>query len=141
MVFENMSGDDVGNIMSFSECMLGSDSNIRNGEGRPHPRGYGSAPRLLSLFSRERGLFTLEEAIRRMTSLPAETFGIVNRGRLEPGYWADAVIFDPAQIKDLATYENPFRTPDGILYVMVNGEVAFEHGEPGSLSAGQVIRR
>ncbi len=141
MVFENMSEDDVSNILMFSECMLGSDSNIRNGEGRPHPRGYGSAPRLLSLFSKERGLFSLEEAIRRMTSLPAETFGIVNRGRLQPGYWADAVIFDPSQIKDQATYESPFRTPDGIVYVVVNGQVALDRGQPGSLNAGQVIKR
>jgi N-acyl-D-amino-acid deacylase len=141
MVFENMNEDDVSNILMFSECMLGSDSNIRNGEGRPHPRGYGSAPRLLSLFSKERGLFSSEEAIRRMTSLPAETFGIVNRGRLQPGYWADAVIFDPAQIKDQATHENPFRTPDGIVYVVVNGQVALDRGEPGSLNAGQVLKR
>lgn len=141
MVFENMSEDDVSNILMFSECMLGSDSNIRNGEGRPHPRGYGSAPRLLSLFWKDRGLFSLEEAIRRMTSLPAETFGIVNRGRLQPGYWADAVIFDPSQIKDQATYESPFRTPDGIVYVVVNGQVALDRGEPGSLNAGQVVKR
>src|SRR5436190_1266518 len=87
-----------------------------NGKGRPHPRGYGSAPRLLSLFSKEKGLFSSEEAIRRMTSLPAETFGIVNRGRLQPSYWADAVIFDPAQITDRATYESPFRSPDGIVF-------------------------
>ena len=140
MVFENMSEDDMFNIFSFSDCMLGSDSNIRNGEGRPHPRGYGSAPRLLSLLSKEKGLFSLEEAVRRMTSLPAETFGIIDRGRLQPGYWADAVIFDPSQIKDRATYDSPFRTPDGIVYVLVNGQVALDHGEPGSLNAGHVIK-
>jgi N-acyl-D-amino-acid deacylase len=141
MVFENMSEDDVSNILMFPECMLGSDSNIRNGQGRPHPRGYGSAPRLLSLFSRDRGLFTLEEAVRRMTSLPAETFGIVNRGRLLPDYWADVVMFDPAQIKDQATYDSPFRAPAGIVYVILNGQVALDHGEPGLRYAGQVIKR
>jgi N-acyl-D-amino-acid deacylase len=141
MIYENMSEDDVANILMFPDCMLGSDSNIRNGEGRPHPRGYGSAPRLLSLLARERGLFSLEEAVRRMTSLPADTFGIANRGKLAPGCWADVVIFDPAGIKDQATYESPFRAPDGIAYVLVNGKISLDHGSSESLTAGHAIKR
>jgi N-acyl-D-amino-acid deacylase len=141
MIFENMSEADVANILLFPECMLGSDSNIRNGEGRPHPRGYGSAPRLLSVYAKERGLFSWEEAIRRMTSLPAETFGLAKRGRLQLGYWADVVVFDPSEIRDQSTYDRPFRAPDGIVYVLVNGQVALDHGQPGSFSAGQVIKR
>lgn len=142
MIYENMSEEDVATILHFPECMLGSDSGIRmSQEGRPHPRGYGSAPRLLSRFALELNIFSLEEAIRKMTSLPAETFGISNRGRLLPGYWADVVIFAPSSLKDRATYQNPFREPDGILYVLVNGKVASDHGQTSAVKSGQVIRR
>jgi N-acyl-D-aspartate/D-glutamate deacylase len=142
MIYENMSEDDVANVLRFPDCMLGSDSGIRmSNEGRPHPRGYGSAPRLLSRFALELKIFSLEEAIRKMTSLPADTFGISNRGKLLPGYWADVVIFSPTGIRDQATYQNPFREPDGIIYVLVNGKVALDHGQTGALNSGQVIRR
>lgn len=141
MIYEAMSEDDVASILQFSDCMLGSDSNIRNGEGRPHPRGYGSAPRWFALFVEQRKAMRLEEAVRRMTALPAETFGLALRGQLAPGYWADIVIFDPATIKDEATYENPFRAPDGIAYVLVNGKLALERGQAVATDAGQVIKR
>jgi N-acyl-D-amino-acid deacylase len=142
MIYENMSEDDVATILRFPECMLGSDSGIRmSQEGRPHPRGYGSAPRLLSRFALELKIFCLEEAIRKMTSLPAETFGISKRGKLLPGYWADVVIFSPLNVKDQATYQNPFREPDGILYVLVNGKVALDHGQTNTVKSGQVIKR
>jgi len=141
MIYEAMSEDDVDSILQFSDCMLGSDSNIRNGEGRPHPRGYGSAPRWFSLFVEQRKVMRMEEAVRRMTLLPAETFGLTLRGKLAPGYWADIVIFDPATIKDEATYENPFRAPDGIEVVLVNGKVALERGQTVATDAGQVIKR
>ena len=142
MIYENMSEDDVATILRFPDCMLGSDSGIRmSHEGRPHPRGYGSAPRLLSRFALELNIFSLEEAIRKMTSLPADTFGISNRGKLLPGYWADIVIFAPASIRDRATYQNPFSEPDGIIYVLVNGKIALDHGQIGAFNSGQVIRR
>jgi N-acyl-D-amino-acid deacylase len=141
MIYENMREDDVACILQFSDCMLGSDSGIRNGEGRPHPRGYGSAPRLLRLFAIDRHLFSLEEAVRRMTSLPAETFGFSNRGKLLEGYCADVVIFDPLAIRDAATYDHPFRAPEGIAYVLVNGQLAFDHGRSVALRAGQIIKR
>jgi N-acyl-D-amino-acid deacylase len=141
MIYENMSEDDVAGFLQFPNCMLGSDSGIRNGEGRPHPRGYGSAPRLISLFVLKRGILTLEEAVRRMTSLPAETFGIPERGKLLSGYWADLVIFDPATIKDEATYDDPFRGPEGIAYVIVNGHLALDGGQVASTNSGQVIKR
>jgi N-acyl-D-amino-acid deacylase len=141
MIYENMSEDDVARILQFPGCMMGSDSGIRNGEGRPHPRGYGSAPRLLSQFAIKRRLFSLEEAVRRMTSLPAETFAIRDRGKLVPGYYADLVIFDPSRVKDEASYDNPFRAPEGIAYVVVNGNVALDHGQITSTNSGQIIRR
>ena len=142
MIYENMSEDDVVNILQLPYCMLGSDSGIRLGtEGKPHPRGYGSAPRLLSLYARDRNLFSLEEAIRKMTSLPAETFRIQNRGKLAPGYWADVVVFDPDKVKDRATYESPLQAPDGIMYVLVNGKVSLDHGQAIAVNSGQVIKR
>jgi N-acyl-D-amino-acid deacylase len=141
MIYENMSDEDVANILRFPDCMIGSDSGIRNGEGRPHPRGYGSAPRLLGRFALERGLFSLEEAVRKMTSLPAETFGLDGRGLLSPGYWADIVVFDPQTIRDRATYEEPFQPPDGIVCVLVNGRIVLDHGRTVFGSPGHVIRK
>lgn len=142
MIYENMSEDDVENILRLPYCMLGSDSGIRlNTEGKPHPRGYGSAPRLLSLYARDMNLFSLEEAIRKMTSLPAETFRLANRGKIAPGYWADVVVFDPASIKDRATYESPLQAPDGIVYVLVNGKISLDHGQTVAVSSGQAIKR
>jgi N-acyl-D-amino-acid deacylase len=140
MIYEAMSEEDVASILQFSDCMLGSDSNIRNGEGRPHPRGYGAAPRWFSLFVGQQKLMRLEEAVRRMTALPAETFGLSLRGQLRPGYFADIVIFDPATLKDEATYDSPFRAPDGIEYVLVNGRIALERGQTSATDAGQVIK-
>jgi N-acyl-D-aspartate/D-glutamate deacylase len=142
MIYENMSEDDVENILRLPYCMLGSDSGIRQtSEGKPHPRGYGSASRLLSLYALDRNLFSLEEAIRKMTSLPAETFGIAGRGKLAVGYWADVVVFDPATLKDRATYERPLQAPDGIVYVLVNGKISLDHGQAVAVSSGQVIKR
>ncbi len=142
MIFENMSQSDVTDIIRFPSCMLGSDSGVRvAGEGRPHPRGYGSAPRFLGLFARDEQLFNWEEAIRRITSLPAETFHIAERGKLLPGYWADVVVFNPATIKDQATYDQPFQLPVGVSYVLVNGQVAIDHGKYSSEKAGKVIKR
>jgi N-acyl-D-aspartate/D-glutamate deacylase len=142
MIFENMSPSDVADIVRFPGCMLGSDSGVRVvGEGRPHPRGFGSAPRFLGLFAREQKLFSWEEAIRRMSALPAETFNLPERGKLLPGYHADVVIFDPATIKDRATYDSPFQSPEGIAYVIVNGQVTVEGGKMVSGKAGQVIKR
>ena len=142
MIFENMDGRDVSEILSFPGCMLGSDSGVRTvGEGRPHPRGFGSAPRFLGLFTRDEKLFPLEEAVRRITSLPAETFRIPERGKLLPGFWADVVVFDPERVKDLASYDDPFRPPEGIAYVLVNGEVAYERGQAKQQRAGRVVRR
>ncbi|HEV2705712.1 MAG TPA: amidohydrolase family protein [Pyrinomonadaceae bacterium] len=142
MIFENMSASDVADIVRFPGCMLGSDSGVRVvGEGRPHPRGFGSAPRFLGLFAREQQLLTWEEAIRRMSALPAETFALAERGKLLPGYHADVVIFDPATIKDRATYDSPFQSPEGIAYVIVNGQVAVEGGKLVTDKAGKVIKR
>jgi len=120
--------------------MFGSDSSVRGDDSlsRPHPRGYGTFPRVLGHFGRDKGLFLMQEAIKRMTSLPAATFGIKDRGLIRQGYWADLVIFERRKILDKATYEEPLNEPDGILYVLVNGTVVLDgqkltHAYPGSV--------
>ncbi|MBS7637312.1 D-aminoacylase [Candidatus Bathyarchaeota archaeon] len=109
--------------------------------GLQHPRTYGTYPRILGRYVRERGLLTLGEAIRKMTSLPARKIGLMDRGLLRPGMWADIVIFDPATVIDTATYEDPLRYPRGIRYVLVNGEVVVEEGKHTGKRPGKVLRK
>ena len=127
MVFFNMSEGDVETIMANPEVMFGSDSGVReeSAEARPHPRGLGTFPRVLGVYGRGKHLFSIEEAVRRMTSLPAATFGVRERGQIKEGYFADLVVFDKNSIIDTATYESPLRSPVGIYYVLVNGSIVF----------------
>jgi N-acyl-D-amino-acid deacylase len=114
--------------------------------GQPHPRTYGAFPRVLGKYVRERGLMPLEEAVRKMTLQPAETFGIAGRGAVRPGFRADLVVFDPNSVRDRGTYTDPRRHPDGIELVMVNGRIAYGSarvlGEEffAEKPAGKVIR-
>jgi N-acyl-D-amino-acid deacylase len=111
------------------------------GRGTPHPALYGSFPRVLGQYVREERLIPLEEAVRRMTSLSAERFGLEDRGLLREGYWADITVFDPDAVGDTATYLEPESPPTGIDYVLVNGHVVVERGEPDvSALAGHVLR-
>jgi N-acyl-D-amino-acid deacylase len=107
--------------------------------GKPHPRAYGSFPRVLGLYVRK-GVIKLEEAVRRMTSSPAKVFNLEKRGLLFPGYYADITVFDPDQIKDTATYKNPVSYPEGIPYVLVNGKVVVSHNEHTGTYPGKVIK-
>ncbi|WP_066299978.1 N-acyl-D-amino-acid deacylase family protein [Bacillus sp. FJAT-29937] len=109
--------------------------------GKPHPRLYGTYPRVLGHFVREKQALTLEQAIRKMTGAPAQLLRLKNRGLLKEGYAADIVIFDPENIQDNATYEDPLQEPSGIHYVFVNGELAVENGEFLGVTEGQVLRR
>lgn len=118
--------------------MVGSDG-IPDLNGRPHPRLFGTFPRVLGEYVRERGVLPLAEAIRRMTSLSCERFGLAGRGRVAPGWWADLVIFDPGRIADRATYDDPKREPEGVAYVLVNGSIAYEHGRHTGAGAGQLL--
>jgi N-acyl-D-amino-acid deacylase len=106
----------------------------------PHPRAYGNFSRLLGRYVRERGVITLAEAVRRLTSLPAENLGLHRRGRLQPGYFADVVVFDPATVTDHATFEEPHQYATGVLHVFVNGEQVLRHGEPTGAMPGRVVR-
>jgi N-acyl-D-amino-acid deacylase len=129
MVFFDMSEDDVEAIMKNPQVMFGSDSSVReeNPGVLPHPRGMGTFPRILGVYCREKNLFTLEEAVRRMTSLPAKTFGLKDRGLIKENNWADLVLFDRNKISDTATFEKPFSFPVGVEYVIVNGAIVLDH--------------
>ncbi|HUT70417.1 MAG TPA: D-aminoacylase [Desulfatiglandales bacterium] len=111
------------------------------GRGRPHPAAYGTYPRILGHYVRELKLLTLEDAIRRMTSFPANRLGLRDRGIIAEGYFADLVLFDPDRIIDRATYENPRQFSEGIDYVIVNGQVLLEQGELKGIRPGKVLRK
>ena len=142
MVFFDMSEDDVETILKDSEVMFGSDSSVReeNSSVLPHPRGMGTFPRILSAYVREKNLFPVEEAVRRMTYLPATTFGLTERGLIRENNWADLVIFDRNKILDTATFDKPLSTPEGIRYVIVNGSIVLEHENLTKSLPGMALR-
>jgi N-acyl-D-amino-acid deacylase len=119
--------------------MVGSDG-IVDLAGRPHPRLFGTFPRVLARYVRDRAVLSLEEAVRRMTSLPCRRFGLRDRGVVAEGQLADLVLFDPATIADTATYDDPQQEPDGVGLVVVNGRVAYRSGTHTGAGAGRVLR-
>lgn len=143
MVFFDMSEADVEGIMKNPQVMFGSDSSVReqNPAVLPHPRGMGTFPRILGVYAREKGLFTVEEAVRRMTSLPAATFGLKDRGLIRENNWADLVIFDRNRILDTASFEKPFSFPVGVEYVIVNGSIVLDHHQFSKALPGVALRR
>jgi N-acyl-D-amino-acid deacylase len=142
MVYTDMKEDDVETILKDSHTSFGTDSAVRGGGAFfVHPRGVGNFPRILGHYVRELHVLTLEEALRKMTSLAAQTFHLGRRGRIRPGYAADLVVFDPGQIVDNATYEAPLNPPSGISFVLVNGVLAVDHGKTTDRNAGRPIRR
>ncbi len=143
--FFSMSEDDVASVLSAGFCSIGSDASARAFEGItargiPHPRTYGCFPRVFGRFVRGRGILSMAEAIRRMTSLPAAQFGLAGRGSIAPGAWADLVIFEPDGIVDRATYERPFVAAAGIRHVVVNGRAVIRNGEFTRALPGRVLR-
>ena len=110
-------------------------------EGSPNPAQYGSFPRVLGRYVREEGLLRLEEAVRKMTSYSAQTIGILNKGIVRVGADADLVAFDADTVADTATFDNPKSYPDGIEYVVVNGEVVVDRGEFDGRMVGSVVRK
>jgi N-acyl-D-amino-acid deacylase len=122
-VFHSMAEEDVENIMRNPLVSIASDSGVRAfGVAQPHPRGYGTNARVLGHYSRERRTITLEDAVRKMTSMPATAFRFTDRGLLREGYVADITVFDPATVSDKATFEQPHQYSVGIAHVLVNGE-------------------
>jgi N-acyl-D-amino-acid deacylase len=130
MVFHGMSEDDVKYIMRYPFNMFASDASIRVfGQGVPHPRGYGTNARVLSKYVRDEKVLSLEEAIRRMTSLPAQKFQLADRGLLREGMAADIVIFDEAKVADVSTFDKPHQYSTGFKYVLVNGTLTVDNGK------------
>jgi N-acyl-D-amino-acid deacylase len=121
--------------------MIASDSGVlRPGEGVPHPRGYGNNARVLGHYVRELKVVALEDAIRKMTSLPAQTFHLRDRGLLREGFAADIVVFDDSQINDRSTYDAPHQYPVGISRVFVNGQAVFADGHVTEARPGAALR-
>ena len=127
MVYRVMSEEDVRNILREPFTMIASDSSVRNfGAGVPHPRGYGNNARVLGEYVRNQKIITLEDAVRKMTSLPAQTFNLRDRGLIREGFAADLVIFDETKVADKATFEQPHQYAEGFATVIVNGEIVFD---------------
>jgi N-acyl-D-amino-acid deacylase len=140
MVYHFMGDEDVERIMRHPQVAIASDSSVLAfGEGVPHPRGYGDNARVLGMYVRGRHVISLEEAIRKMTSLPAGHFRFANRGLVRVGYAADLVVFDPQRVADTATYAAPHAYADGIPFVLVNGAVVVKNGTQTDARPGQVI--
>ena len=140
-----MNEDNLKSILKQRYTMIGSDSSARsfNGltaTGKPHPRGFGSFPRILGRYVKEQGVLNLEEAVYKMTGLPAKTFRMDRRGMLAQGYYADITVFDPETVLDKADYTNPFQRPEGIHHVFINGSQVLHDGEPTGSLPGRIIR-
>ena len=141
MIYHTMGMVDVERIMKYPLTAIASDGQaIQEGVGSPHPRAYGTNARVLAEFVRVRHVLTLEDAIRRMTQLPAEKFGFHDRGQIREGAAADLVLFDPEKIQDHATYTQPHQYSTGFDFVIVNGEIEVEADKQTGVHAGQVLR-
>jgi N-acyl-D-amino-acid deacylase len=141
-VFHAMDQGDVERIMQHPMTMIGSDGRlVKPGQGHPHPRWYGSFPRILGRYVREKQILTLEEAIYKMTGLSASSLGLTDRGTIKEGNYADLTLFDPATVIDKSTFEDPHQYPEGIAFVLVNGKVAVDDGEFQDKRSGQVLRK
>ena len=140
-----MSEENIRKQIKLPWVSFGSDEGSLAPEGpflksNPHPRAYGNVARLLGHYLRNEKLIPLEEAIRRLTSLPATNLRIHHRGMLKPGYFADVVVFDPAKIQDHATYEKPHQYSTGVVHVFVNGTQVLKDGEHTGATPGRVVR-
>ena len=142
MVFHIMDERDVQRIMRHPWTAIASDGSISEpGPTVPHPRNYGTFPRVLGRYVRELKVLTLPEAVRKMTSLPAARMGLADRGRIAVGMMADLVVFDPKTVADRATFTQPHQYPVGIPHVVVNGQVEVENGAMTAVRAGRVLRQ
>ncbi len=144
-VYFMMSEENIAKKIAQPWVSFGSDAGSMAPEGNfiksnPHPRGYGNFARLLGKYVRDESVIPLEEAVRRLTSLPASNLSIRRRGLLEPGYYADVVVFDPATIQDHATFAEPHQYATGVLHVFVNGEQVLRAGEHTGATPGRVVR-
>jgi len=138
-IYHSISEDDMRRILAHPATMVGSDG-LPN-DPRPHPRLWGTFPRVLGRYCREARLLSLPEAVHKMTEMPARRFGLAGRGLICEGYCADMVLFDPAKIIDTATFEDPVRAAQGIAGVWVNGVRSYTPAGATGLRAGQFVAR
>lgn len=141
-----MSEENISRIFQHPHCIVASDGSALApygplGESQPHPRSYGTFPRFLGKYVREEGVLALPEAVRKITGLPAARFKLSERGQIQEGFFADLVVFDPETITDKATFSDPHQYPEGIRYVVVNGEVVVENGEHTGQLPGVILTR
>jgi len=140
-IFHSFDERDVQTLMQSEFGMIGSDGSLVHfGRASPHPRGYGTFPRVLGHYARDLGVISLEEAVRRMTSAPADRLGFDERGRIEPGMFADVVVFDPGTVIDRATFDDPHQYPVGIPHVFVAGEAVVRDGSVTGARPGVILR-
>jgi len=139
-IFHAISEDDLQRILRHPATMIGSDGEVPIfGTANPHPRSYGTFVRVLGRYVRDLRVITLEDAVRKMSAFPAQRIGLADRGVLREGMKADIAIFDPTTIRDTATFEKPHAYAEGVDYVIVNGQVAFEGGKMTAARPGRVL--
>lgn len=138
IVFFHMSEADVKDVIRYKNALIASDS-LTCSTGTPHPRLFGTFPKVLSKFVMEEGFLTIEDAVRKMTSFPAQKFNLGKRGLIVPGYHADIAVFDPTTVEDKASYQNPTQYPEGISYVFVNGRKTSAYKKHTKERSGGVI--
>ena len=135
-----MGEQDLERILVHPATMIASDGQVVVfGQAVPHPRSYGTFARILAVYVHDKRVITLEDAVRKMSSFPAARVGFSDRGILRPGMKADLAIFDPASVRDKATYEQPHQYAEGFAYVIVNGQIVYENGAMTSARSGKVI--
>jgi N-acyl-D-amino-acid deacylase len=138
-IYFSMAEEDVRRILAFEHTMIGSDGLPH--DAFPHPRLWATFPRVLGHYARELGLFSLEQAVHKMTGLTAQTFGLADRGVLREGTFADVTLFDPATIAEGATFQHPIAPAPGIRAVLVNGTVVWRNGQATGARPGRVLSR
>ena len=146
MIYYALCEEDLRTFMKHPACMIGTDAFARDysgptAAGRPHPRNYGGFPRMIRTYLLDEKVLGLEEGIARMTSLPCSFFQIPDRGRIEPGYWADLLVFSPDHIREKGTYMEPWKKPEGIRLVFLGGRAAVREGEARDLRIGRILRK
>jgi dihydroorotase/N-acyl-D-amino-acid deacylase len=143
-VYHAISEDDLVRIMKHPATMIASDAAPgvpTFGKNVPHPRAYGTFARVLGVYVREKQVLTLEEAVRKMSGFPAQRLGLSDRGLIRPGLKGDLAVFDPATVIDRATFEKPHQYAEGLVAVVVNGQLALAEGKPTGARAGRALRR
>src|SRR5207244_3541926 len=143
-VYAHHTEEDMNLALSQPWCSIGSDGSALAAEGplrrgNPHPRSFGTFPRVLGVYARERGLLRFEDAVRKMTSLNAAKLGLRDRGLLRVGCFADVTVFDPNRVIDKSTYSDPFQYSEGIEYVTVNGQVVLDKGQHTHARPGRAL--